>query len=177
MFYVGFLWSWRGSNPRPNRGHLSFLHAYFSLDCRALPRPEPPSNALSSGSSSGHRGIHQTISDLPAPPVPQSRNNDLGVMSCQTHLGVRLSQWSTVLRSGSKSVVSLANYISPSWIIVIGDVSLHAYTKAHPAVKASQPRMENHFFWIAGAKIRSFCDKSQIFECQNAKKCIFMLFL
>ncbi|MBQ0056789.1 MAG: hypothetical protein KBT20_03945, partial [Bacteroidales bacterium] len=39
----------------------------------------------------------------------------------------------------------LANYISPSWIIVIGDVSLHAYTKAHLAVKASQPHA---FLWV-----------------------------
>jgi hypothetical protein len=29
----------------------------------------------------------------------------------------------------------------PSWIQVIGDVSLHAYTQAHPAVKASQPQV------------------------------------
>lgn len=52
-----------------------------------------------------------------------------------------------MLRLSSKSVVILANYVSPSWIKVIGDISLHAYTEAHPAVKASQPQFE-------GAKIR-----------------------
>ena len=41
------LWSWRESNPRPNRETLSFLHAYSGLNFRALTRPGPPISALS----------------------------------------------------------------------------------------------------------------------------------
>ena len=28
-------WSWRESNPRPNKEHPCFLHAYSVVDCRA----------------------------------------------------------------------------------------------------------------------------------------------
>ena len=41
-------WSWRELNPRPNRGIMSFLHAYLSLGFRAVARPELPTTALSS---------------------------------------------------------------------------------------------------------------------------------
>ena len=86
IFHIGFLWSWRGSNPRPNRGYRRFLHAYSSLDCRVSPRPGPPSGTLASKDFA--RAARQTLTspDLPAPPVPQSRNKDLGVMSCQPTL-------------------------------------------------------------------------------------------
>ena len=50
-------WSWRGSNPRPNREHLRFLHAYSGLHCRVTPRPGPPSGTLASKVSPAQRGI------------------------------------------------------------------------------------------------------------------------
>ena len=31
-----YLWSWRESNPRPNKAPKGFLHAYPSFDCRQL---------------------------------------------------------------------------------------------------------------------------------------------
>ncbi len=34
------LWSWRGSNPRPNRRQKGFLHAYPVIDCRELSRKQ-----------------------------------------------------------------------------------------------------------------------------------------
>ena len=61
------LWSWRESNPRPNRETIRFLHAYLGLHCRAVTRPKPPITALSSKTSSPSRGSQETISDLPAP--------------------------------------------------------------------------------------------------------------
>ena len=61
------LWSWRESNPRPNRETIRFLHAYFSLHFRDAARPEPPTTSLSSKTSSSSRGFRKTISDLPAP--------------------------------------------------------------------------------------------------------------
>ncbi len=86
------LWSWRGSNPRPNGERLRFLHAYSGLHCREWPRPGPPSRSVSSKFSPAARGCRQTIPDLPAPPVPQSRDYDLGAMSCRCYLEQRLSQ-------------------------------------------------------------------------------------
>ena len=50
-------WSWRESNPRPNRETIRFLHAYLGLHFRAAARPKPPTATLSSKSSSCHRGL------------------------------------------------------------------------------------------------------------------------
>ena len=61
------LWSWRESNPRPNRETIRFLHAYSSLHFRDAARPGPPTTPLSSKSSSLSRGFQETISDCPAP--------------------------------------------------------------------------------------------------------------
>ena len=60
-------WSWRESNPRPNRETIRFLHAYSSLHFRDAARPGPPTATLSSKFSSPSRGIQETISDFPAP--------------------------------------------------------------------------------------------------------------
>jgi len=66
-FFSVTKWSWRESNPRPNRETIRFLHAYLGLHCRAVTRPKPPITALSSKTSSPSRGSQETISDLPAP--------------------------------------------------------------------------------------------------------------
>ena len=60
-------WSWRESNPRPNRETIRFLHAYLGLHFRAATRPKPPITALSPKISSRSRSAPKTISDLPAP--------------------------------------------------------------------------------------------------------------
>ena len=60
-------WSWRESNPRPNRETIRFLHAYLGLHFRAATRPKPPITALSPKISSRSRSAPMTISDLPAP--------------------------------------------------------------------------------------------------------------
>lgn len=153
-FHIGFLWSWRGSNPRPNRGYRRFLHAYSSLDCRVSPRPGPPSGTLASKISPEPRGRPWLV-----PIYLHHRFLSLGTRTLGWCLVSRPCQpiklQSTILRLSSKSVVILANYILPSWIIVIGDISLHAYTEAHPAVKASQPQ-----FW--GCKDKTYFQKMQI---------------
>ncbi len=43
-----FLWSWRVSNPRPNKEIIRFLHAYFGLNFRDVTRPKLPITSLSS---------------------------------------------------------------------------------------------------------------------------------
>ena len=49
-------WSWRESNPRPNRETIRFLHAYSGLHFRVAARPGPPTATLSPKTSSHSRG-------------------------------------------------------------------------------------------------------------------------
>lgn len=67
------MWSWRGSNPRPNGVTVRFLHAYPRLLFRAPARPGPPTDALV------HKCFSQKMKDAPlaipdiaAPPVSVS---------------------------------------------------------------------------------------------------------
>lgn len=41
-------WTWRESNPRPNKEIISLLHVYLCLNFRAQARPKPPTCTLSS---------------------------------------------------------------------------------------------------------------------------------
>lgn len=43
-----FLWSWRDSNPRPNKQYISFLHAYSTIDFRPKTESRHPTFSLSS---------------------------------------------------------------------------------------------------------------------------------
>lgn len=43
-----FLWSWRDSNPRPNKQYASFLHAYFAIGFRRKADSKQPTLRLSS---------------------------------------------------------------------------------------------------------------------------------
>lgn len=43
-----FLWSWRDSNPRPNKQYASFLHAYFVFNFRLKTENKHPISNLSS---------------------------------------------------------------------------------------------------------------------------------
>jgi len=47
LTFVAKLWSWRESNPRPNKEMISFLHVYLRFDFRVQARPKPPTCALS----------------------------------------------------------------------------------------------------------------------------------
>ena len=47
LTFVAKLWTWRESNPRPNKEIISFLHVYLRLSFRAQARPKPPTCALS----------------------------------------------------------------------------------------------------------------------------------
>ena len=42
------VWSWRDSNPRPNKQHIRFLHAYFAIDFRHKADSKQPTLRLSS---------------------------------------------------------------------------------------------------------------------------------
>ena len=43
-----FLWSWRDSNPRPNKQYISFLHAYSTIGFRLEAEGRHPTSSLSS---------------------------------------------------------------------------------------------------------------------------------
>ena len=60
-----FQWSWRESNPRPNKEAIRFLHAYSGLDFRDESRPGLPNPSLSSKISLRHRGLPQLFPNLP----------------------------------------------------------------------------------------------------------------
>ena len=40
------LWSWRDSNPRPNRDAICFLHAYLHFNCQERARLKTPNSIL-----------------------------------------------------------------------------------------------------------------------------------
>lgn len=42
------MWSWRDSNPRPNKQHIRFLHAYFTIGFRLKAESKHPTFSLSS---------------------------------------------------------------------------------------------------------------------------------
>ena len=67
MSYWKQLWSWRESNPRPNRETIRFLHAYSGLHFRAAARPGPPTDALFPKVSSPHRDLRGLFPIFPAP--------------------------------------------------------------------------------------------------------------
>ena len=60
-------WSWRESNPRPNRETICFLHAYSSLWFSNHDKTWTTNHDLISWISSACRSSTQTISDYPAP--------------------------------------------------------------------------------------------------------------
>ena len=41
-------WSWRDSNPRPNKQYIRFLHAYFAIGFRLEAESRHPTSSLSS---------------------------------------------------------------------------------------------------------------------------------
>ena len=45
---IFLLWSWRDSNPRPNKQYASFLHAYFAIGFRRKADSKQPTLRLSS---------------------------------------------------------------------------------------------------------------------------------
>ncbi len=42
------MWSWRDSNPRPNKQYIRFLHAYFTIGFRLEAESKHPTSSLSS---------------------------------------------------------------------------------------------------------------------------------
>jgi len=46
--FTGVMWSWRDSNPRPNKQQINFLHAYFVIIFRHKAENKHPTLCLSS---------------------------------------------------------------------------------------------------------------------------------
>ena len=62
------LWSWRESNPRPNKWQMCFLHAYPVIDCRGCSGRGHPRQAVAPKTSSAARSEPPTIPFSWAPP-------------------------------------------------------------------------------------------------------------
>ena len=61
-------WSWRESNPRPNKWQMCFLHAYSVVDCRDCSGRGHPRQPVASKTSSAARSRPPTIPFSWAPP-------------------------------------------------------------------------------------------------------------
>ena len=128
------LWSWRESNPRPNRETIRFLHAYLGLHFRDAARPKPPTATLSSKTSSPSRGSQETISDLPAPLyLPDSEQHPeercLVLSPCKR---IKPVIYCTSIRQRERTLFRQ--------LIESTAVTPHAYVPSQPAVKSSQPQ-------------------------------------
>ena len=64
-------WSWRGSNPRPNKWQMCFLHAYSVIACRGYSGRGHPRHTVASKISPAARGRPSTIPYSRAPPGHQ----------------------------------------------------------------------------------------------------------
>ena len=71
------LWSWRGSNPRPNREPICFLHVYSSLHFSATARPGPPTAALAPKVSSKIQSISKDYSRYSYTAIPDASEQEL----------------------------------------------------------------------------------------------------
>ena len=80
-----------------------------------------------------------------------------------THLVGGLSQWSTVLRSGSESVVIFANYFFAARINELHRSARHASVTIHLAVKTGHPQIsgklktENGKFLLSKNTVQNYC--------------------
>ena len=87
-----FGWSWRESNPRPNRETIRFLHAYSGLRFSCRRKTRTTNDDLISRNFIMYAEPDMTIPDLTAPPVRNASGQQLpgDVSSC--HLVTGLSR-------------------------------------------------------------------------------------
>ena len=141
--YVGIRcrsWSWRESNPRPNKEPESFLHAYPSKNPSAAAesrrRPGRGPSPLNFAAAYGHRGA------ISVSMIPRA-----------------LPATETSRRRGTRSTVSSDSGIKPFYLVKLGSECVaiiaicsssiqfyeslhnarHAYHQTLPAVKTGQP--------------------------------------
>ena len=74
-------WSWRESNPRPNKEYVCFLHAYLGLHFRPMARPKPPTTGLSATLSPEPRSRLRLSSIFLHRCVRTPRRDGIGAMS------------------------------------------------------------------------------------------------
>lgn len=135
------LWSWRGSNPRPGKAAICFLHAYPGLIVRG---EKVTGNRITPYlllvSPSGRR-VRQAIPELRALPYRVGTGHHRPGNVSSQHLVPGLSL-AYLIRSGSKSVVILASYHFVTQVIEQRHHPLHAYIPPRLAVKTrSAPDM------------------------------------
>lgn len=92
MLGILLMWSWRESNPRPNRETIRFLHAYSGLRFSCCGKTRTTNHNLISLDFIPCAEPHETISDLTAPLYRNASEQQLpsDVSSC--HLVTGLSQ-------------------------------------------------------------------------------------
>ncbi len=71
------MWSWRDSNPRPNKQYARFLHAYSAIVFRRKADSRQPTLRLSSKVFVPEAKIFGTYFCIPMPQFPTSQNRTL----------------------------------------------------------------------------------------------------
>lgn len=74
MDFLIFLWSWRDSNPRPNKQQISFLHAQFIFNCRHNPENKHSVSCLASKISESVRSTKIPILTFPCPFIKRRKS-------------------------------------------------------------------------------------------------------
>ena len=135
-----FQWSWRDSNPRPNKQYIRFLHAYFAIDFRAQAESKHPTYILSSK-------VFETWPKLPNPyfcitisqnPTPRNRAMVRHLASLLSS-GKRLESYFIRIKLQERTLRCQLKFCSKG-LKRSRYGSLHAYLPIGLAVETSQPR-------------------------------------
>lgn len=138
--YILFLWSWRDSNPRPNRQYISLLHAQFSINCREKAVRKRTTFTLSS-----EIFVHRPKLPVPYFRITISRNPTSQNETMARHLasllssGKRLKSYFIRIKLQERTLRCQLKVCSKGFKRSRYG-SLHAYLPIGPAVETSQPR-------------------------------------
>ena len=143
------MWSWRESNPRPNRETIRFLHAYSSLRFSCSSKTWTTNWCLILLISSTTRGCNRLF-----PNKPHRLTLRLGKRSLERCLvpspgdGIKPVIYCTSIRQRERNLFRQINFLT-ALIMEYTATTPHAYASLQPAVKSSQP----HFWHLLNSHV------------------------
>ncbi len=135
------MWSWRDSNPRPNKQHASFLHAYSAIDFRPKTEHRHPIFSLSSKIFDHQPKLLVTYSCIAMPQnqMPQNRAFVRHLASLLSS-GERLNPTKLQIKQQERTLRCQLKCCSKG-LKRSRYGSLHAYLPIGLAVETSQPHV------------------------------------